>query len=314
VRGTKPLVELSHGRRYPDETVSRRASSVGCPPLRTPSRDGRNRTIAGSIAAGGLLLVAIGVIFLSVVQQAAPAAVARTVAAGFPGGPHFVVSCGFSHRNNDDAIVFSGKPGLSHNHTYIGNFAVDASTTPSSLVGGRSTCDFEADASAYWAPTLYVGRRALLPLAGFAYYVKRTATPVAAIPAGLKMVAGNSKARRSQPTQIAAWSCSELGGGPRFATVPACARNHLVQLQITFPNCWNGTAVDSPDHRRHMAYSSARECPTSHPIAVPTLVLILLYPETMPQAQVSSGRFAIHGDFMNGWDQRTLETLVAALN
>ena len=63
-----------------------------------------------------------------------------------------------------------------------------------------------------------------------------------------------------------------------------------------------------------MAYSSARECPTSHPIAVPTLVLILLYPETMPQAQVSSGRFAIHGDFMNGWDQRTLETLVAALN
>jgi hypothetical protein len=281
--------------------------------LDTPPRDAPRRRVAGFIAAGGIFLGAIGVV-LSIGQPAAPAAVTRTLAAGFPGGPHFVVSCGFSHRNNDDAIVFAGQPGRSHNHTYIGNFAVDASTTPNSLLSGRSTCDFEADSSAYWAPTLYLVRQAVLPLAAFAYYVKRTATPVASFPPGLKMVAGNAAARRPQAKRIAAWSCGELGGGPRFATIPACARNHLVQVQITFPNCWNGAGVDSPDHKRHMSYASGRECPVSHPIAVPTLVVILLYPETLPQAQVSSGRLAIHADFMNGWDQAILETLVAALN
>ena len=64
-------------------------------------------------------------------------------------------NCAVTHRLNDDPIVFPGRPGLSHNHTYIGNFFVDASTTPESLLDGKSSCDFDADSSAYWAPTLY---------------------------------------------------------------------------------------------------------------------------------------------------------------
>jgi hypothetical protein len=47
---------------------------------------------------------------------------------------------------------------------------------------------------------------------------------------------------------------------------------------------------------------------------VPTLIVIVLYPETLPQSQVASGRFAIHADFMNGWNQATLAGLVAELN
>ena len=238
----------------------------------------------------------------------------QAVAAGFPGGPHFVLRCRFTHRNNDDAIVFPGEPGRSHNHSYVGNFSVDASTQPGALLGGRTSCDFDADSSAYWAPTLYVGRRSVLPLAGFAYYVKRTSSDVVAHPAGLKMIAGNAAARRPQSTSIAAWSCGELGGGRKFSTIPACARNHLLQVQITFPNCWQGTSLDSPNHKLHMAYASGGTCPASHPIALPTLVLILLYPEVPVQAQVASGRFGIHADFMNGWNQEILARLVTALN
>ena len=271
----------------------------------------RRRRVVGGVAACGILLVVMSA-WLAAGEGATRAAVTRPLV--FPGGPHFVLSCGFSHRNNDDPIVFSEEPGRSHNHTYIGNFSVDASTTPSSLLGGRSTCDFEADASAYWMPTLYVGRRAVLPLAGFAYYVKRTSTPVSPFPAGLKMIAGNAAARRPQPRGIAAWACGELGNGRRYATVPACARDHLLQLQITFPNCWNGTGLDSADHKRHMAYASAGRCPASHPTPAPTLIVIVLYPDTLPQAQVASGRFAIHADFMNGWNQTTLAGLVAELN
>jgi len=66
----------------------------------------------------------------------------------FPGGSYFVVGCGFSHMNNDDPIVFPGKPGASHNHTFIGNRAVDAATTPASLLGGDSSCPDVGDASA----------------------------------------------------------------------------------------------------------------------------------------------------------------------
>jgi Domain of unknown function (DUF1996) len=267
-----------------------------------------------SRAARRLVLGATSAIVLAASTASAGPAAITQARGSFPGGPHFVLSCGFSHRNNDDAIVFPGHPGHSHNHTYIGNFSVDSGTTPTSLLGGRTSCEFEADSSAYWAPTLYAGRRAVIPIAGFVYYVKRTSTDVAPHPAGLKMIAGNAAARRPQRKEIAAWSCGELGGRPRFAVIPSCARNYLVQVQITFPNCWNGTTSDSPDHRRHMAYASAGRCPVSHPVALPTVVLILLYPELSGRAEVASGRFGIHADFMNGWDQATLGELVAELN
>ena len=64
-------------------------------------------------------------------------------APNFPGGPYYALGCSASHRNNDDAIVYPGQPGKSHNHTYIGNRSVDASTTPVSLLGGRSSCESE---------------------------------------------------------------------------------------------------------------------------------------------------------------------------
>ncbi|HEY7208373.1 MAG TPA: DUF1996 domain-containing protein, partial [Gaiellaceae bacterium] len=77
---------------------------------------------------------------------------------------------------------------------------------------------------------------------------------------------------------------------------------------------WDGKNVDSIDHKRHMAYAAKGRCPTSHPVAVPTIILILVYPEMPKRAQVSAGRFAIHADFMNGWDQVALGSLVAELN
>ena len=116
--------------------------------------------------AFGILLLVCILGIASVPVEAAP-----TAATAFPGGPHFILECRFAQRNNDDPIAFPGEPGLSHNHTYIGNFSVDASTTPDSLLGGRSSCDFDADSSAYWAPTLFVGRRPVSVSTGFGSYV-----------------------------------------------------------------------------------------------------------------------------------------------
>jgi len=233
----------------------------------------------------------------------------------FPGGPYFVVGCGFSHMNNDDPIVFPGKPGASHNHTFIGNRVVDAATTPASLLGGDSSCPDVGDASAYWVPTLFSGGRAVKPLVGVGYYVRKTVGPVRAFPAGLKMIAGNANARRPQSLTVVGWGCGGFGAAPRSASVPSCPSDQALHLRATFPNCWNGRDVDSVDHQRHLAYAVRGTCPRSHPVALPNLVLIFLYPSTdLVRPLQASGRFGAHADFVNGWDQETLEALVAALN
>lgn len=259
-----------------------------------------------------LLVVVAGALLAPSDQPAAPGGVTRLAA--FPNAPYFAIGCGFSHRNNDDPIVFPKQPGQSHNHTYIGNRSVDASTTSASLLGGATTCEIDTDASTYWVPTLYAAADPVHPLVGIVYYIRRTSGNVAPLPAGLKMLAGNPEARRRQAKGIVAWSCGGVGGTPRFAVIPACPENQLLQLQVNFPSCWNGRALDSPDHRRHMAYASRGRCPTSHAVALPTMVLIVLYPPQSPHAQVASGRFGAHADFINGWDQDALARLVTGLN
>src|SRR5262245_26804551 len=67
----------------------------------------------------------------------------------------FKVQCPASHRLPDDPIVFPGKPGASHLHQFIGNRTTDANSTADSLLAGGTTCDDQADTSAYWVPALY---------------------------------------------------------------------------------------------------------------------------------------------------------------
>jgi hypothetical protein len=232
----------------------------------------------------------------------------------FPGGPYFNVACGFSHRNNDDPVMHPGHPGASHNHTYVGNMTVDASSTPTTLRGGSTTCELGQDASGYWAPTLYAGREPILPLAGIVYYVRRTPEEVAPFPADLEMIAGNPTAKRPQPKGVVSWGCGGIGGGRRFSVVPLCSEDQALELRVQFPSCWNGRTTDSPDHRRHMAYASGGKCPASHPVAVPTMLFILLYPPVPHGAQVASGKFGAHADFMNGWDEDSLTSFVKGLN
>ena len=257
-------------------------------------------SLAAAIAVAGLAATSL---------PAAPRAPVQ-LSPSFPGGPYYALGCSFSHRNNDDPIVFPGRPGASHSHTYIGNRSVDTWTTPASLVGGRTSCESESDSSAYWVPTLFAGREDVEPLAAVVYYVNRSSERITAPPAGLVMLAGNAYAASPQPKGIAAWSCGAVGGRPRFATIPACPADSMLQLQATFPSCWDGRRLDSPDHRQHVKYASRGVCPASHPVALPTIVLIVLYPPVPRGSQVASGRFAAHADFMNGWDQAELERLV----
>ncbi len=260
-----------------------------------------------------LLAGAGGTVFASTSFSARPNGAANVAAAGFPGGRYFNVACGFSHRNNDDPIVFPGASGSSHNHTYIGNTTVDASSTPASLRGGTTTCDLEADASTYWTPTLYEAADPVPPLAAILYYTRHTTGPIVSIPDGLKMVAGDPNARRPQQKGIVSWSCGG-GAAKRFVIVPQCAEESALVFNVRFPNCWNGKSFDSADHKRHLSYSSAGTCPASHPVRLPTISLVMIYSSTSRHARLSSGKYGAHADFMNGWDDGVLSRLVSALN
>jgi hypothetical protein len=254
---------------------------------------------------------------LAVVLILAPSVGSQRVAltAPFPGGAYFNLACGFSHTNNDDPIRFPEQPGRSHNHTYIGNRIVHAFSTPATLrQRGESTCEVDDDRSTYWVPTLYEGTRPVVPYAGVVYYVRLTPQRVSAFPPDLKMVAGNPSAKRAQNPTVASWGCGGIGTSKRSPTVPACRQDDALELRVRFPDCWNGKTPDSANHKRHMAYAVAGRCPSSHPVAVPTLVIVLLYPPVSRGALLSSGRFAAHADFMNGWEVDALGKLTAGLN
>ena len=89
-------------------------------------------------------------------------------------------------------------------------------------------------------------------------------------------------------------------------------------LRLRFPDCWDGQATDSPDHRSHMAYGGASGCPSSHPVPVPQLRFEIRYPVRGGRAtSLSSGpTWTTHGDFMNAWEpaqfERRLRECVAA--
>jgi Domain of unknown function (DUF1996) len=61
-----------------------------------------------------------------------------------------------------------------------------------------------------------------------------------------------------------------------------------------------------------MAYSADGVCPATHPVAVPALTLVIHYGITGGGGlELSSGgQFSGHADFVNSWNQATLQALV----
>jgi hypothetical protein len=147
-----------------------------------------------------------------------------------------------------------------------------------------------------------------------------------AFPAGLKIVAGNAHARAPQDRNVTFWSCSMLEGATwRWTRPRSCAkvndrrhslnadnRKAFIQLDVIFPDCWDGRHLDSPDHKSHMAYSDDWTCPRSHPVKVPRLRFIVTYPiqEAQSLSFASGPIYTAHADFFNGWKQAALNKIV----
>jgi len=223
----------------------------------------------------------------------------------------FDVNCRASHWLSDDPIVHPGMPGMAHEHEFFGNTETDAHSTPASLRGTQTTCDVKADDSAYWVPTLRKYGHRLAPTQLRMYYQRGTTLDdrIRPFPRGLVMIAGNAKATTAQPTTVVAWHCAGQGGN--YRKPPSCGTDDLV-LTIRFPQCWDGENLDSWNHKAHMAKRQRGDCPSSHPVGVPRLVMNVHWKvKSNAGLSLASGTiYSPHADFMNGWDQAQLEKLV----
>lgn len=230
-------------------------------------------------------------------------------------GVNFVSGCRFSHRNNDDPIVYPGQPGQSHDHTFIGNDTTNAFSTTSSLLGQTSSCRRQGDTAAYWMPTLIgADGEAITPRSASVYYRRHTLEAVQAFPQGFKLIAGNSKATTPQALSVTYWNCGPEAGVRPSSTIPTCANamQQSLALHVAFPNCWDGVNLDSPDHQSHMAYSVRGRCPADHPVAMPAIQVNFRYATTGGAGfrLASGGQYSGHADFVNAWRQGVLRGLV----
>ena len=245
----------------------------------------------------------------------------------------FRTVCEFSHMSFDDPIVYPGQPGRSHLHAFFGNTGINANSTVESVAtSGNSTCrGGTANRTGYWVPAIIDTRDGtpVKPDSLITYYKTgyRGIAPAAVqpMPAGLRMIAGDSTATSPTAGGIAIFNCfaPATGQGPKTVELPTtCPVGNTIWATVTFPQCWDGVNLDSPDHKSHMAYPVDGACPKSHPVPFPEVTLNFAYTVT-DAAAVARWRLAsdnydpsipagysLHADWFNGWKPEIMGSFI----
>jgi hypothetical protein len=239
----------------------------------------------------------------------------------------FRIQCNVSHMNNDDPMVFPNIQNATHHHTYYGNTSTKFDSDLMNLSNvGNSTCDGgRMNRSAYWHPTMIDARTnaPVLPQGNKAMFYYKTGyngvapSQVTPPPKGLRILTGNPKATASGEAQNIRYACIYSTGyaSPRTNHIQNCAVGEKMQLEVTFPQCWDGKNLDSPSHKDHMAFAQ-NGCPSSHPVPIPEITLNMNFDITEPNQarnwRLSSDNYAFngsnagysgHADWVNGWDE-----------
>jgi hypothetical protein len=240
-------------------------------------------------------------------------------ASDFPQHVDWVTVCHVTKTANEDPIVFPGVTPTPHNHTFSGNTTVNTSSTAPQLVDRPTNCTNSGDTASYWMPTLLVNGKPVTPYMTRAYYRAgtRDTSKLHTIPFGLEMVAGDAMATKAQSAAVAGFQCRIAGQGPtvtKQALPPQCGSTALLEASVVFPNCWDGTNLDSTDHKSHMAYAKNYVCDAAHPVQLPQLTLAERFTPgttsgTLTLAAMNSP-LTLHADFLNAWKPSALAQLM----
>lgn len=251
----------------------------------------------------------------------------------------FRTLCGLAKMTFDDPLVYPGQPGAAHLHAFFGNTGVDAfSTTASLLATGSSTCDGGiANRSSYWVPAVIdtATGAPVKPRTLLVYYKTGyngvTAAQINLVPLGLKMIAGSAAnavdVSAANPWAFSPyyWECLDpkVGTGTqRGQQIGNCAAGTELWMHVTFPQCWDGVNLDSPDHKSHMSYPVGGACPATHPVAIPEIAYQVIYPVAAtgatPAWRLSSDMYApalpggrsAHADYDMAWQKEVIDAAV----
>lgn len=246
--------------------------------------------------------------------------------------------CMFAKTGRFDPIVAPGVAEFGHLHTFFGNDSVTGASTAASLMttGGSTCVGGTANRSSYWVPTLYDKRngKIIMPTTPLQVYYQAPASDgvrghVNPLPSGLRMIAGNSANSTEGANPAVNFSCRGFGQGDtnQGQKIPACPGGSIMRVKLSFPECWDGANLDSPDHKSHMANAIEGQnktgCETaSHPKRIPGLVFFLdfdvnvanesqfwrvssdMYGATLP------GGLSFHGDVFGAWDPKIMKMIV----
>jgi hypothetical protein len=235
------------------------------------------------------------------------------------GGGFFSIKCDLSHRAHDDPIVFPGDEGAAHFHDFFANRSTAFDSTQRSMTRAETNCELSFDTSGYWTPALLDTNGDHVPVDKIlVYYRSASDMKVRAFPGNLKIVAGGDTLDPPAPSRSQrslSWACGDTE--PYTASPPDCSgTGENVTAHIHFPDCWNGEARDSDDHRSHMRFGTP-ECRRGW-IAVPRLRLHIEYAVSNAEGYILSSDMpgmddgqSLHADFWNTWrDQAALKFLV----
>jgi len=264
---------------------------------------------------------------LTLTPPAAPAA--STTAVTF--------TCKWSHTALDDPIVAPGAD-AAHQHEFFGNTSTNRFSTYESMTASEGLCNKGGDTAAYWLPSLFdANGERIQPIRIRVYYSDEplSAGPVTVFPPDFRVITGYPHAHDPHPNSFYGWSCdNEIALSPSLAGIN-CGSRGYISARAFFPSCWDGVSTDSFDHRSHVVYpvlngvekSRAGTCPTTHPIHVPRIRVIVHFPVVScegcylssdkgmgPGGTDLPGGTNFHVDFWNTWQQPALEAFIAELN
>jgi len=128
------------------------------------------------------------------------------------------------------------------------------------------------------------------------YYTPDTKnqTGVTAFRPGFRMLVGDATATEKTSARKVCYRCMPETGdnmhlncaAPDAQTLPTGFCPGGIRSVITFPTCWDGVNLDSPDHQSHVAYADGAgetdvgptgTCPESHPVAIPQVMYEVMW-------------------------------------
>jgi hypothetical protein len=237
----------------------------------------------------------------------------------FPIPPMLRFQCSQLVIDRIDPLVNPGLAPSPHLHQIVGGNSFNATLAhdlPS--LSTCTSCTFSEDFSNYWTAVLYFrarnGTYKRVPqftsegLGGnggvTVYYIPDAAatnqTRVNAFKPGFRMLVGDAT-RTSSPSEArkTCHRCMPKTGDrnnlncatPDAKSLPTGMCEGGIRSVVTFPTCWDGVNLDSPDHMSHVAYAAGAgdndvgptgKCPSSHPVVIPQVMYEVMWDVRFP--------------------------------